>query len=401
MHFTFYLWTNDQGRITMRGMAEAAHRLEGQAAFKVLGKAKEMERQGRRILHFEIGEPDFDTPDHIIEAERKAVDNKHTHYVSSYGIPELKDAICDEVERSRGFRPEPSQVLVTPGANPVIYFTLSCLTETHDEVITPDPGFFTYWSSIGYLGRKIVPVPLQERNEFRMNPDDVRKLVTPATKLIIMNSPQNPTGSVMTGKEVEDMAQIAEEHDTYLLTDEIYSKMTYDRPHHSPAIRDECKERTILLDGFSKKYAMTGWRLGYAVGPEKIIEKMGLLLQTTVGCTTSFIQHAGVAALEHGDGPINEMMSEFRKRRDLFINGLNGINGISCVMPQGAFYAFPNITGTGMSSDQFTEYVLEKGGIALLSGNSFGSMGEGFVRFSYATDVEIIKEALEIMRDLF
>ena len=385
----------------MNIMSEGAKRLEGQAAFKVLARARQLERQGRNILHFEIGEPCFDTPVHIIEAERKAIENKHTHYVSSYGIPELRKAVCKEIEKTRGYLPDPEQVLITPGANSIIFFTAACVANPNEEVIYPDPGFFTYRSALGYLGNKQRPAPLLEENEFRMNPEDVKERITDDTRLIIMNSPQNPTGSVMTRNEIEEMAEIAEEHDVYLLTDEIYSKMTYERKHHTPSIRDECKERTILLDGFSKKYAMTGWRLGYAVGPAAIIKKMGLLLQTTVSCTPPFIQHAGIGALEGGDKCIEDMMGEFKQRRDIIIKGLNKIPGISCVMPQGAFYAFPNITGTGMSSDEFVSCLLEKGGIAILSGPDFGEYGEGFVRFSYATDIEKIKEALERMEALF
>ena len=385
----------------MRRMAEAAQYLEGQAAFIILARAKELERQGKNILHFEIGEPDFDTPAHVIEGQRKAIEDKHTHYVPSSGVLELKEAVCWEVERTRGFRPDPEQVLVTPGGNLVIYFSLACLVNPGEEVLSPDPGFFSYNSALSFLGIKKVAIPILEENEFRMNPDDVRKRITPETRFIIMNSPQNPTGSVMTKGEIEEMAGIAEEHNLYLLTDEMYSKMTYEREHFSPTVRDECKERTILLDGFSKKYAMTGWRLGYAVGPADIIEKMSLLLQTTVGCTTAFVQYAGVAALEGGDECIKDMMSEFTRRRNVFINGLNKLNGISCVMPQGAFYAFPNITGTGLSSDEFTSFLLEKGGIAHLSGTSFGERGEGFVRFSYATHIDTIKEALERMEALF
>jgi aspartate aminotransferase len=392
--------TNQQTNKHTR-ISEAANRLEGQAAFIVLQRARELERQGRSILHFEIGEPDFDTPDHIVEGAKRAIDDKQTHYVSSSGIPELRESVCSEVERTRGFRPDPEQVLITPGGNAIIYFTLACLTDPGDAIMTPDPGFFSYWSSISYLDRKLIPLPILEENEFRMNPDDVRERITPETKLIIMNSPQNPTGSVMTRSEIEEMADIAEEHDVYLLTDEMYSKMTYDTPHHSPSGRDQCLDRTILLDGFSKKYAMTGWRLGWAVAPHLVTEKMGLLLQTIVGCTNSFIQHAGVSALQGGDQCINGMMEQFRKRRDVLVKGLNKINGISCVVPQGAFYAFPNITGTGMTSTEFTNYLLEKGGISILSGSDFGQHGEGYIRFCYASDIENIKKALEIMEGLF
>ncbi len=383
----------------MLEMSRAAGNLHGQAAFKILARAKELERQGRTIVHFEIGEPDFDTPEHIVEASRTAIDNKHTHYVPSHGIHELREAVCDEVERTRGFRPDMDQILIGPGANPIIFFALSCLVDPGEEVISPDPGFFTYWSAIAYLDQKVVSLPVLEENEFRMNPDDVRKLITPKTKLIIMNSPQNPTGSVMTRSEIDEMADIAEEHDVYLLTDEIYSKMTYDMEHHSPSPRDGCRDRTILLDGFSKKYAMTGWRLGWAVAPAEVVDKMGLLLQTITSCTPPFIQHAGIAALEGGDECIQDMMAKFRQRRDVIVKGLNDIPGITCLEPQGAFYVFPNITGTGMTSDEFAEFALEKAGVSLLSGGAFGQHGEGYVRMCYANNIENIEEGLARLKE--
>jgi aspartate/methionine/tyrosine aminotransferase len=377
----------------MRSITAAANRLTPNAAFDVLAKAKDMERKGKRVLHFEIGEPDFDTPAHISDAAVKALREGKTHYVNSYGIPELREAICEEVERTRGFRPDPDQVLVTPGANPIIYFAATCLVEPHQNIALQDPGFLTYYSVLQYTGIRGNLVTLKEENEFRMDPEDLNDAIDKDTRLLVVNSPSNPTGGVMTKAEIERVAEIAEERDLYLLSDEIYSKMTYDRPHHSAAVRDECKERTILLDGFSKSYAMTGWRLGYAVGPKKVIEKMGMELQATVSCTPDFLQYGGVAALS-GPQLVGEMMRKFTERRNVLIEGLNSVPELSCVMPQGAFYAFPNITRTGMNSREFAEFALEKLGIALLPGTAFGPGGEGYVRLSYATSLDIIREAV-------
>ena len=382
----------------MKAISEGANRLVGQAAFNVLAKAKELERQGKHILHFEIGEPDFDTPKHIIEGAENALEGGATHYVNSYGIPELREAICDEIEKTRGFRPDMDQVLICPGANPIIYFAAATLINPGQNMALQDPGFLSYYSVLDYTGIRGNLVQLKEENEFRMDPEDLNDVIDQDTRMILMNSPSNPTGGVMTKAEIERVGEIAEERDLYLLSDEIYSKMTYDLPHYSPAVRDQCRERTIILDGFSKAYAMTGWRLGYAVGPAPVIEKMGLLLQTIVSCTTSFVQYGGVAALK---GPQNtgEWMKEFRERRDVLISGFNSIPKLSCVKPEGAFYAFPNITRTGMTSQEFADFALEELGIALLPGTAFGPGGEGYVRLSYATAIDDIKMAIERLRE--
>lgn len=382
----------------MRSFSNAANRLGGNAAFDVLAKAKALEKQGRNILHFEIGEPDFDTPQHIGDAAVDALRRGKTHYVHSNGIPELREAICEEVEKTRGFRPDTEQVLVAPGANPLIYFAAACLVEQNQNIAVQDPGFLTYFSVLQFTGIKGHFVKLKEENEFRLDPDDLEEAVDENTRLMILNSPSNPTGGVMKKSEIERVAEIAEERDVYLLADEIYSKMTYDLPHHSAAIRDECKERTILLDGFSKAYAMTGWRLGWCVGPKDVILRMGRLLQATVSCTPDFLQYGGIAALK-GPQLTDKMMEEFRKRRDVLISGLNSIPNLSCVNPQGAFYAFPNITRTGMTSAEFADFALQKAGIALLPGPAFGPSGEGFVRLSYATSIDHIKEAVERLKD--
>ncbi len=381
----------------MRSFTDAANRLTPNAAFEYLARAKALERQGKKILHFEIGEPNFDTPPHIREAATKALEDGKTRYVNSNGIIELREAICDEVEKTRGFRPDTDQVLVTPGGNPIIYYLVTCVADRKHNIALQDPSFLTYFAVLQCSGVKGNFVRLKEENEFRMDPEDLDRVIDENTRLIIMNSPSNPTGGVMTKAEIERVGEIAEERDIYLLADEIYSKMTYDRPHHSAAIRDECKERTILLDGFSKSYAMTGWRLGYAVGPKDLIKKMSMVLEATVSCTPEFIQHGGIAALR-GPQFVDTMMKTFRERRDVLVKGLNSIPKLSCVMPQGAFYAFPNITKTGMNSREFADFSINKLGIALLPGTGFGPGGEGYIRLSYATKIEHIQEAVERLR---
>ncbi len=383
----------------MHRFTSSANRLSGQAAFKVLAKAKAMEAKGREILHFEIGEPDVLSPPHVVNAAKKALDDGFTQYVPSQGIPDLREAICDEVEKTRGFRPTRDQVLVMPGANPGIYYSVACLVEQSQNIVLQDPGFMTYYAVVDYTGIGANKVRVLEENNFRMDPDDVRKAIDDKTRLILMNSPQNPTGSVMTKQEIAEMAEIAEENNVYLVTDEIYSKLTYDYPHYTPSIRDECKERTILLDGFSKSYSMTGWRIGFLVGPEPVVEKMTLALQTIDSCTTSFVQKAAKAAITGPQDQVKRMRDDYKKRRDVIIKGLNEVDHISCVMPQGAFYAFPNIKKTGMTSMEFANYMLEEMGIAVLPGTGFGPGGEGFIRFSYATDMDTIKNAIDIMKE--
>ncbi len=382
----------------MKEFTDHANRLTGQAAFNVLARAQELEKQGEDILHFEIGEPDFDTPAHIGQAAKDALDDGFTHYVNSAGIIELREAICDEFERTKGYRPDTDQIVVTSGANPIIYYAMATLVGTGGKMIVQDPGFLSYYSAIKYFNIDAQRVQLHEENEFRMNPDDIRAQITPDTRLILMNSPSNPTGGVMTRSEIEEVADIAEEHDIYLLSDEIYGKMLYDREHFSPSVRDECKERTIILDGFSKAYAMTGWRLGFCVAPKDVARKIGLLHQTIDSCTNGFVQMGGVAALNGPQDSIATMMAEFTKRRDAIVQGLNSISKIRCVNPQGAFYAFPNITETGMTSDEFADYALDELGIALLSGTAFGPGGEGYVRLSYAKSLDTINKAIDRLK---
>jgi aspartate/methionine/tyrosine aminotransferase len=381
----------------MKNLSIAANNVEGQPMFKVFDKVQKLERSGRKILHFELGEPNFDTPENITDAACLALKNGQTHYANSMGLYSFREAIQEATEKSRGFKPEIDQILVTPGANAIIYLTISCLVNPGEEVIVPDPGFPTYYSAINYCGAKSVNVPLYESNQFRLNPDDLRKRITSKTRLIILNSPSNPTGAVMTPEEIDEISRIAKEHDIYILSDEIYARMIFDgsKYFHTPAKLDQCKERTIIINGFSKAFAMTGWRLGVAIGPKEVIEKMGLVLQTIISCVPPFIQLAGIEAIKGDQSQVVKMMSEYQKRRDILVGGLNNIPGIGCIKPEGAIYAFPNITNTGMSSEVFADFALEKAGVALLPGNNFGEHGQGFVRICYVNTLENIELAIK------
>ena len=385
----------------MMELSNGAQRIYGEAAFEVLAKAQELERQRKRIIHFEIGEPDMETPKNIADAGMRAIKEKKTHYVPSIGVLELRKVVQDEVETTRGYRPDLEQVVIIPGLKPGIFFSMLAIVNPGDEVIYQDPGYPTYGSVSSFLGAKSVLVPLLEENEFRMNPDDIKDRITDKTKLIIVNSPQNPTGSVMTKSEMEDIAELAEEHDIYVISDEIYSKMTYDTKHYTPTKRDKAKKRTVLLDGFSKYYAMTGWRLGYMVVPERMAERLNDFLVSAISCTAAFTQWAGVEALTGDQKFITDMMARFKEKRDRVVKGLNSISGFSCLMPKGAFYAFPNIKETGMSSQDCADHLLYKAGIAALPGTAFGPYGEGYLRFSYATSLENIDAAIDKIRELF
>ena len=382
-------------------LSKGASRIYGEAAFEVLAKAQALERQGESILHFEIGEPDMETPKNVAQAGIKAIQDKKTHYVPSIGLLELRKAVQDEVERTRGFQPDLEQVVIIPGLKPGIFFSMLSIVNPGDEVIYQDPGYPTYGSVTSFLGAASVLVPLLEENEFRMNPDDIKDRITKKTKLIIVNSPQNPTGSVMTKSELDDIAELAEEHDVFVVSDEIYSKMTYDTTHYSPTARDEAKERTVLLDGFSKYYAMTGWRLGYMVVPQSMAERLNDFLVSAVSCTAAFTQWAGVEALTGDQSFIPEMMARFKEKRDRIIKGLNSIPGFTCLAPKGAFYAFPNITETRMTSKECADHLLYKAGVAVLPGTAFGPYGEGYLRFSYATTLENIDDAVKKIKESF
>ena len=382
-------------------LSKGASRIYGEAAFEVLAKAQALERQGKSILHFEIGEPDMETPPNVAQAGIKAIQDKKTHYVPSIGLLELRKAVQDEVEKTRGFRPDLEQVVIIPGLKPGIFFSMLSIVNPGDEVIYQDPGYPTYGSVTSFLGAESVLVPLLEENEFRMNPDDIKDRITKKTKLIIVNSPQNPTGSVITKSELDDIAELAEEHDVFVVSDEIYSKMTYDTTHYSPTARDEAKERTVLLDGFSKYYAMTGWRLGYMVVPQSMAERLNDFLVSAVSCTAAFTQWAGVEALTGDQSFIPEMMARFKEKRDRIVKGLNSIPDFTCLTPKGAFYAFPNITETRMTSQECADHLLYKAGVAVLPGTAFGPYGEGYLRFSYATTLENIDDAVKKIKESF
>lgn len=385
----------------MKRLSAAAHRLKGQAMFQILAHVRELEKQGREILHFELGDPDFNTPEHIVEALYSALKSGDTHYAPSSGLTDLKHISSDVTTRSRGFKPDMNQMLVCAGANVMIYYAIACAVEPGEEVIVPDPGFVSYFSIIDFLGVKPISIPLHEENKFRLDPEDVEKVITPKTRMIIINSPSNPTGAMMTPDEIKRIYEIAEKHDVYLLSDEIYARMVYDDAYtkfSSPSVFDYCKERTIIVNGFSKSYAMTGWRLGVATGPVPLIEKMGLLLETTSSCVSPFIQRAGIEALASSQKKINDMVLEYRKRRDLMVKGLNELPGISCVKPDGAFYVFPNIKKTGMTSNGFTDFILKEAGVAVTPGNVFGENGEGYVRLCYVNSMSNIEKALEKIR---
>lgn len=386
----------------MAELSLGANRIYGEAAFEILAKAQAMEKNGKEVLHFEIGEPDMETPDHIVQAGIRAMQNKKTHYEPSLGLVELRQAVVDEVEKTRGYRPLLDQIVITPGLKPGIFFSMLCVIDPGDEVIFPDPGYPAYGSVTSMIGAIPVPVPLREINEFRMSPADVRERITEKTKLIVINSPHNPTGSVMTEQELSEIAQLAKEHDIYIISDEVYSKMTYgDVKVPSITSFDKALERSILLDGFSKCYVMTGWRLGYMVVPVNMAQRLQDYLVSAVSCTASFTQWAGLEALTGDQTFIKEMMNRFTRKRDRIVNGLNQVPGFRCQMPKGAFYAFVNITGTNMTSQECSEYILKQAGIATVPGTAFGKAGEGFLRFSYATSIEIIDAAIEKLKAVF
>jgi aspartate/methionine/tyrosine aminotransferase len=380
-------------------LSDAAYRIEGQPMFKVLDKVQALEKNGEHIIHLELGDPDFPTPKHIIESAYHSLKQGETHYTNSMGLYDMRVAVTQVTKASRGFQPDITQVLVTPGANLIVYLSVQCLLNKGDDVIIPDPGFPTYFSVAKLCQVNPIRIPLKEENLFRMNPEDVQERITKKTRLIIINSPSNPTGSVMTKKELDEVYKIAVDNDAYLLSDEIYSRMMYGTtPFYSPSGNDSCRQTTIIANGFSKAFAMTGWRLGVAIGPSKIIEKMGLLVQTLCSCVPPFIQRAGIAALQGDQEPIRDMMRTYRRRRDIIVDGLNELPGITCLRGEGAFYVFPNITGTGMTSDEFTEFALTKAKVALLPGNNFGEYGEGYVRLTCSNSIDNIQEAIRRLK---
>ena len=382
----------------MKSLADGMNRILSEGALTVLREAKVLESKGKSILHFEIGQPDFPTPEHVKQAGIRGIEENYTRYTVTEGIPEFVQAIQKEIEITRGYTPDLKQILGLPGGKPGIYLTMISTVNPGEEIIFPDPGFPTYGSLSQYIGAKSVPIRLKEENKFRLDPVDIEENISPRTKLIILNSPQNPTGSVMTKSELNHVAEIGREYDCFILSDEIYSKILYDGDFYSVTSVDEARERSLVLDGFSKSHSMTGWRLGYLVGPELLIQKISTLIVNAFTCTSEFIQKAGIAALTGPMDHLATMMKAFRARRDILVNGLSKIPGITCQMPEGAFYAWPNITGTGLSSQELAHYLLHEAGIASLPGTAFGPGGEGYLRFSYATSIDIIKEAIPRIR---
>ena len=380
-------------------LSKLGESMVGQPMFNILERAQELERGGRKIYHFELGEPDFDTPSNIANAAIKAIEAGNTHYTPSSGLYELKKAAAEATAKSRGFLPSISQVLVTPGANSIIYLVIKCAVNPGEEVIVPDPGFPTYFSAIEACGAKAVGVRLKQENEFSISPKDIERAITPQTRLLILNSPSNPTGGVVSQKDLLKIAMLCEKHNIFLLSDEIYGRLVYsENKFYSPASYDKCLKCTIIINGFSKAFAMTGWRLGIAIGPELIIKKMGLLVSTIVSCVPPFIQLAGVEAINGNQDQSKYMKNEYEKRIQFLVEGLNALPGVSCNMPKGAIYAFADITKTGMNSSQFAEFCLEKAGVAVTPGHFFGSFGEGFVRLSAVQSIEIIDEALKSLK---
>lgn len=368
-------------------------RLGMESAFDVLAQAKALEAQGKNVIHLEIGEPDFDTPAPIVRAAQEALGQGYTHYNPSQGIPELREYLAAEVSSTRGMDVSPANVVITPGAKPVMFYAISALAEEGDEVIYPDPGFPIYKSMIDFVGAKAVPLVLREENDFGIDVDELRSKITPKTTLLILNSPHNPTGGIIRGEQMEQIAALAVEHDLWVLTDEVYWRILYEGEHVSIASFPGMAERTIILDGHSKTYAMTGWRLGFAVLPDVLVQHFVKLANNSVSCTATFTQRAALAAGQC-DAEIEAMVEEFAARRTMVVEGLNAIEGISCRRPAGAFYAFPNVTRVPMSSDQFARCLLHEHGVATLSGTAFGEAGRGYLRISYAASRENLKEAL-------
>jgi len=380
-------------------LAQRMSRMGTETAFEVLDRARKLEAVGKKVIHLEIGEPDFNTPQHIIAAACKALHEGYTHYGPAAGLPELREAIAQHVSKTRNIKVKASNVVVTPGAKPIMFFAVLALIDKGNEVIYPDPGFPIYKSIVDFVGAKSVPIKLREENQFRMDMAELKKLVNKKTKLLFLNSPHNPTGSVLSKEDLKQISEIVLKHkQLFVLSDEIYGRVLYDGMAHSPASFPGMQERTIILDGFSKAYAMTGWRLGYGVMPEKLVLAMSQLMINSNSCTASFCQRAALEALTGPQDEVEKMVAEFKRRRDVIVKELNSIPKLSCQMPHGAFYAFPNIKKTVWKSKKFADYLLDEAGVAVLSGTSFGKYGEGFVRISYANSLENIKEGLNRIR---
>jgi aspartate aminotransferase len=377
-------------------LARRMSRLGTETAFEVLNKARALEAQGKSIVHLEIGEPDFDTPLNVIDAGVDALRKGWTHYGPSAGLPDLRQALAEYVSRTRGVKVSPEEVVVVPGGKPIIFFTILALVDDGDEVIYPNPGFPIYESMIHYVGGRAVPVQLKEDRDFSLDVNELAALITDRTRLIILNSPQNPTGGVLERSDIEQIAKVIGDRNIMVLSDEIYSRLLFDGGQHFSIMSvPGMQERTILLDGFSKTYAMTGWRMGYGVMRPDLAAHLTRLMTNSNSCTASFTQIAGIEAITGDQSSVDHMRDEFQRRRDMFVAGLNKIKGFSCRMPKGAFYAFPNITTTGWKSKPLADALLEQAGVASLSGASFGEYGEGYLRFSVANSLENLQLALD------
>jgi len=369
-----------------------------ETAFEAAAPARALEASGRDVIHLEIGEPDFDTPANIRTAAQRALDDGWTHYGPALGLPVLRDAIAVDATRRKGFPVAADQVVVTPGAKPIMFYAIMALVDAGDEVIYPDPGFPIYESMTRFVGATAVPLPIRQEHGFRLDTDELARLVSPRTRLIIFNSPANPTGGVLSRADLERIAEIAIERDLVVLADEIYGRIVYEGAHVSIASLPGMAERTIVLDGFSKTYAMTGWRLGYAIVPEPLVAPFSRLIINSVSCTSAFSQIAAAEAVLGPQDEVHAMVEEFRARRGLVVEGLNAIPGIDCLTPQGAFYVFPDVSGTGLTGAEFADKALYEAGVSVLAGTAFGQVGRNHIRISYANSQPKIREALDRLR---
>jgi aspartate/methionine/tyrosine aminotransferase len=384
----------------MERIAQRMHGLGTETAFEVLARAKRLEARGREIVHLEIGEPDFDTPSNVVDAAVEALRSGWTHYGPSAGLPAAREAVAEWFSRDRGVQVGPENVVITPGAKPILFYSVLALVNPGEEVIYPDPGFPIYESVISFFGARAVPLPLKEEREFTFDVADLEARITDKTKLVIINSPHNPCGSMLSRDDLRQIAELAVRHDFWVMADEIYSKITYEEPFESITRFPGMLDRTVVVDGFSKTYAMTGWRLGYGIMPRDVERHVSRLMTNSNSCTSSFTQMAGIEALRGPQDKVQAMVAEFRRRRDRIVEGLNEIEGITCLKPKGAFYAFANITELGLRSSELQDRLLEEVGVAALAGTSFGPGGEGYLRFSYANSLANIESALEKIASL-
>ena len=383
----------------MINLAERMQRLGTETAFEVLAKAKKLESQGKHIIHLQIGEPDFNTPENIINAGKQALDNGYTGYNPSAGYDELKNEIKKYSKNIRSLEFDKDQVVITSGGKPIMFYTMLALINPGDEVLYPNPGFPIYESMINFVGGKPIPLKLEEKLGYNFDINKLESLINHKTKLIILNSPNNPCGSAINAKEMEKIADILENKNITILSDEIYSQFLYEGSHSSISNHKDLASKTIILDGFSKSYSMTGWRIGYGIFPNELVEPITKLITNSNSCTASFTQMAAIEALSGSQKSVHNMVKEFKKRRDLIVDGLNSIKNISCPTPSGAFYVFPNITSTNLSSEIFASRLLDESGVATLSGESFGKEGKGYIRISFANSTENISEALNRIED--